>query len=183
MANKNQPMYRQIATDFFAKIADYVANNAKMSYLSPKDVKGEWRQKVPYSAEFEEKLANQAKSFIMMQGIKDTQLLRAAISKIVEFLAKYSMNRDEQTSRSSAERYWHNVLWEENAYIQNLVNKTKERQSRKKAFGRSKSNRYEQAKKHEKFEQQRRKNRQIHKSVQHDVFRVAVIEFIATHRK
>ena len=50
-------------------------------------------------------------------------------------------------------------------------------------MNRHKRNQFEQAQKNEKLKQQRKNNRRIKQAVEYDVFRVALIEYVSTHRK
>lgn len=183
MSSKHKPLYLQIFDDYRKTIADFAVKNSRTSYLKPNDIKGEWRQIVPYSADFENQLIQETKTFIALQRTNDTQLLKPVIGKISEFLAQYTVHQDGAMSQKAAARCLLQKLWDENKHIQHLIAKTEEKQKLKRSMNRHKRNQFEQAQKNKKLKQQRKNNRRIKQAVEYDVFRVAIIEHVSTHRK
>lgn len=153
MANKNKTMSAQIFTEFCATIAEFVANNAKQSYLSPKDISGQWRTTVPYSEDFEKELLRQAKLFVILIPSNDHLLLKAVILKVADFLSEYTVKKDQKMSHNAAAEQIVKVLWDDNHRIQQLLAKSQERYERRHSGERHVSNQYEQVKKRARIKQ------------------------------
>ena len=153
MPTKNNTASGLTFKEFCAKIAEFVANNAKKSYLNPEDISGQWRTTVPYSEDFEKELIRQAKLFIILIPSKDLMFLKSVATRIAEFLAVYAMGTNNKTTHHISTERIFDQIYNKSKYIQGLTAKKQKKYERKHSCENSVSNQYEQVKKRARIKQ------------------------------
>lgn len=108
------------------------------SYMTVENVGNKWRTQVDYSIEAEHFLIEKSKLFLRMLDTKDSdnlnpQFLCSVIKSMADYLSKYTMRAlipanskdcDEKQARKEAERFLFEVLYINNSYIKNLLEKS-----------------------------------------------------------
>lgn len=105
------------------------------SYMTYQDCKNNWRFQLPYSANTEAFLIMQTKVFIRMLDARDARstnlgFLKPLVNEMADFLSAYTMRagdvkRSQEIKRLKAE------LWDNNAYIQELMARQAENRKNK----------------------------------------------------
>ncbi len=98
------------------------------SYSTVESIKNTWRHKTPYNKEVEDFLIFKSKMFIRLLDTRDSnstnpEFLKALINLISDYLSAYTQNSPENIKRKKAKEQLNRILYNQSAYIQNLIEK------------------------------------------------------------
>lgn len=128
--NKNNPNRISASQKTFSAYAKYITEEFLekygASYTTSESVKNSWRYKTPYSKEIEDFLIFKSKMFIRLLDSRDSnstnpEFLKALITLIADYLSAYTQNNPEITNRKKAKEQLNRALYNQSAYIQNLL--------------------------------------------------------------
>jgi len=127
--NKNQNQ-QSAAQRLFAQYVKYitqiVVTEYGPSYSDPKEIRNTWRYTFSYSKKIEDFLIFQTKMYIRTLDARDSnstnpQFLRALVKLMSDYLSAYTMRSSDTMTRKKAKQVLESALYEQSAYIQNLL--------------------------------------------------------------
>lgn len=129
--NKNwqqQTAAQRTFSQYVKYITKIVLEEYGPSYANPNEILNTWRKLFPYSKTVEDFLIFKTKIFIRTLDGRDSnstnpQFLQALIREISDYLSAYTMKNPNIHTRKKAKTLLFDALYNQSAYIQNLLNR------------------------------------------------------------
>lgn len=138
--NKNNPNRISASQKTFSTYTKHITEEILAtygpSYSTPETVKNSWRHKTPYKKEIEDFLIFKSKMFIRLLDPRDSnstnpEFLKALITLIADYLSAYTHKNSEIPTRKKAKELLFRTLYNQSAYIQNLLAIQAEKRTRR----------------------------------------------------
>lgn len=126
------PTMQKTLAEYEQFITKIVAETYAPSYSTPESIKNIWRTQFPYSKKLENLLIIKTKLFVGVldsnnTAYKDPEFLRVLMRKISKYLSFYTIKASNDITPNMAQRALFKQLYDQSAYIQNLIKRRDEK--------------------------------------------------------